>query len=77
MMICLRLEGVGVRAIGQGAVSEIWSIKARREVESVPKRLAERMVSLAFSWRARGVYLVRFCCSALARVLRGCWWLAR
>ena len=41
MMICLRLEGVGVRAVGQGAVSEIWSIKARREVESVPKRLAE------------------------------------
>ena len=55
----------------------MWSMKARREVERVPKRSAEMRVSLAFSKRARGVYLVCFCCSALARVWRGCLWLAR
>ena len=77
MMVCLRLEEVGVRAAGQGAVLQMWSMKARREVERVPKRSAEMQVSLAFSKRAREVYLLRFCCSALAKVLRGRLWLAR
>ena len=49
MMICLRWEGLVERAVGHGAVEQMKSMNLRREEESVPKRLAEMRMSLAFS----------------------------
>ena len=37
------------RAVGHGAVEQMKSMNLRREEESVPKRLAEMRMSLAFS----------------------------
>ena len=49
MMVCLSREGSVARVVGQGAVEQMRSMNSRRDEESVPKRFAERAVSLAFS----------------------------
>ena len=49
MMVLLRWEGLVARVVGHGAVEQMKSMNLSREEERVPKRFAERIMSLAFS----------------------------
>ena len=49
MMVLLRWEGLVARVVRHGAVEQMKSMNLSREEERVPKRLAERRMSLAFS----------------------------
>ena len=77
MMVRLRWEGLVARVVGHGAVEQMRSMNLSREEERVPKRFAERRISLAFSKQASGVYLLFLRCSAWARGRRGVLWFGR
>ena len=77
MMVCFRWEGLVARVVGHGVVEQMKSMNLRREEERVPKRFAERRMSLAFSKRASGVYLLFLLCSAWARGRTGFLWFER